>query len=302
MVSGEKILLTGATGTVGMQLGSFLARHNEVWGMARYADAAAKAKVEAAGMRPVRGDFEHPDFSDVPTDFTYVLHLAHTRRGADEFVEAINVNAVGAGLLLQHCRSAKAALVVSSTAVYSPLEDPFEPRTERGAIGGAFAPWAPSSPVSKVSLEAVSRFAAEAFRLPTVIVRLNTTYGAAGGMPCMDMRNVADGKPVHAFADPYPHCPIHFDDMCDHIEPLLGAAGVPANIVNWCGDEVVTQRQWCDYAAEFSGQAATLNVNPIPGAPKGNVSDNTRRLDITGPCRKPFKASLKDVFDGWAIS
>ena len=76
-------------------------------------------------------------------------------------------------------------------------------------------------------------------------------------------------------------------------------AGAPANIVNWCGDEVVTQRQWCDYAAEFSGRPAELKVNAVPGAPNGNVGDTAKRLSITGPCRKPFKASLKAIYDGW---
>jgi len=302
MIAGEKILVTGASGTVGMELGGFLAQNNEVWGLARYADPAARAKVEAAGMRPIRADLERPDFAEVPQDFTYVLHLAHTRRGADEFVEAIQINAVGAGLLLQHCRKAKAALVVSSTAVYSPTADPFQPQGERAAIGRAFAPWAPSSPVSKVSLEAVARFAAEAFGLRTSVMRLNTTYGPAGGLPCYDMRQVAQGGAVQTFADPYPHSPIHFDDMRDHLEPLLDAAGVPANIVNWCGDEVVTQRQWCDYAAEFSGKPAQIVVNPFPGTPTGNVGDNARRLSITGPCQRPFKASLRAIYDGWSVA
>jgi nucleoside-diphosphate-sugar epimerase len=299
MLSGEKILVTGASGAVGMELGAFLARANEVWALARYADPAGRAKVESVGMKPVAADLGDPDFSGLPQDFTYVVHLAHTRRGPTEFVEAIQINAVGAGLLLQHCRKAKAALVVSSTAVYSPPADVFQPLGEEAGIGRAFAPWAPSSPVSKVSLEAVARFAAEAFQLPVSLMRLNTTYGPAGGLPCYDMRKVIAGQPVQTFADPYPHSPIHFDDMCDQLEALLDAASTTANIINWCGDEVVTQRQWCDYAGEFSGKQAELVVNAIPGTPNGNVGDNSKRLAITGPCKRPFKAAMGEIYDQW---
>jgi nucleoside-diphosphate-sugar epimerase len=299
MLSGEKILLTGGSGAVGRELGRFLAKDNEVWALARYTDQAARERVEAMGMKPLVVDLGDPDFTGVADDFDYVLHLAHTRRGPTEFVEAVQVNAVGAGLLLQHCRKAKAALVVSSGAVYSPPADVFHLLKEEDAIGRAWTPWAPSSPVSKVSLEAVARFCAPAFQLPISIMRLNTTYGPGGGMPCVDMRKVVNGETVNTFADPYPHSPIHFDDMCEQIEPLLRAATTRADIINWAGDEVVTQRQWCEYAGEFSGKPVNLVVNAIPGTPNGAAGDATKRLAITGPCRRPFKESLRAVYDGW---
>jgi nucleoside-diphosphate-sugar epimerase len=304
MLSGEKILLTGASGTLGSMVARALAADNEVWGMARYADPAAVESARRQGIVPLAVDLERPDFSAVPQDFTYLLHFAHTRRGPDEFVESVQINAVGPGLLMQHCRGVKAALIVSSTAVYTPPQDVWHPLGERDSIGGAFAPWAPSSPVSKVSLEATARLAAEAFGMRTVIARLNSTYGPGrgmkgGGMPIADMEAVAQGQPVRTFADPYPHSPIHFADMVDHIEPLLDAAATHALIVNWCGDEVVTQRQWCEMAGSFSGRTPELVVQPIPGAPCGNIGDPTRRAAITGPCKRPFAPSYRALYDAY---
>ena len=44
--------------------------------------------------------------------------------------------------------------------------------------------------------------------------------------------------------DPMPYSPIHDDDIAAQLEPLLGAASVPATIVNWCGDEPVSVQEW----------------------------------------------------------
>jgi len=303
VLTGEKILLTGASGTLGSMMARALAPQNEVWGLARYADPTAAKAAREAGLAPVALDLERPDFTSLPDDFTYLLHFAHTRRGADEFLESVQINAIGPGLLMQHCRKVKAALIVSSTAVYTPPSDVWHPLGERDPTGGAFAPWAPSSPVSKVSLEATARLAAEAFGIPTLIARLNATYGPGrgmkgGGMPVADLEAVVEGRPIRTFADPYPHSPIHFADMVDQLEALLDAASVPATIVNWCGDEVVTQRQWCELAGSFSGRSPELIVHPIPGAPCGNVGDPTRRRALTGPCKQEFAASYRAIYDG----
>jgi nucleoside-diphosphate-sugar epimerase len=295
VLSGRKILITGASGMVAAPIAESLARDNEVWGLARYADPAARARVAAAGVIPLQADLARADLSAVPGDFDYVLHFAHTRLGPGDFVPAIEVNAVGAGHVLAHCRKARAALVVSSSAVYSPHPDPYHLFREEEDIGQGRTPWAPTSAVSKVSLEAVARFCAEAFELPTVIARLNTVYGPRGGMPVMDMDAIAAGRSAAWFADPYPHSPIHADDMCAQIEPLLDAASRPATLVNWCGDEVVTQREWCEQAAAWLGKQARIEITPVPGTPSGGAHDPTRRRALTGPCKLEFRRSLTDL-------
>ena len=97
MLSGEKILVTGVTGeTTAFPMARHLARDNEVWGLARFSSPDARARVEACGITTRAVDLAAPDFSELPDDFTYVLHYAHTRMGAGEFIPAIQVNAVGA--------------------------------------------------------------------------------------------------------------------------------------------------------------------------------------------------------------
>ncbi len=298
MLSGEKILVTGVSGTATLPLAEFLAAENEVWGLARFSDPAVRERVEALGITTCSVDLAQGDLSGVPDDFTYVLHFAHTRLPGGQFIPAIQVNAVGAGRVLQHCRKAKGALVASAGTVYSPHnEDVYRPFVEEDDIGRSHAPWAPTSPASKVSLEAVARFCAEGFSLPTTIVRLNVIYGPLGGIPVDDMALIAAGKPVMTFADPYPSSPIHADDMCAQVEALLDAASTPALIVNWCGDEVVTQRQWCEMAGEICGREPVIDVKPVPTAACGSVGDTTRRLAITGPCRTVFRGALEKIHE-----
>jgi hypothetical protein len=93
--------------------------------------------------------------------------------------------------------------------------------------------------------------------------------------------------------DPNNHSPIHVVDMCEQVEPLLEAASIPARIINWAGDEVVSAQQWCARAAHLVGLEARIEVRELPGAPRSNVASVLRRRSVTGPCRIPFS----DGFD-----
>lgn len=298
MLSGEKILITGASGaTTTLPAALALAGENEVWGVARFNDPGAREQLEAGGVTTRRVDLAKPELGDLPQDFSYVLHFAHTRMGAGEFIPAIQVNAVGAGHVLRHCQRAKAALVASSAALYSVREDdPSHAFAEGDDVGRSFTPWAPASPASKVSLEAVARFCAEAFDLPVTIARISCVYGPGGGLPILHMDAVARGEAVLTTALPYPHNPIHTGDFCEQIEPLLEAAAIPATLVNWGGDEVVTVEEWCAQAARLSGRKAEFQLQPVPGSQCGAVLDTRQRRAITGPCRRKFRREFEALF------
>jgi nucleoside-diphosphate-sugar epimerase len=304
MLSGEKILVTGASGLVGMEIVRTLAKDNEVWGLSRYLEpagrigainawAVSRQEVEAIGVRTFAADLLG-DMSGLPTDFTYLIHLAHTRLPHDRLDEAISVNSLGAGRLMHHCRTAKAALIMSSTAVYTPPADVWRLLKEGDPLGGAQPPFHNvTSPASKISLEAVSQFCATEFGLRTIIMRAGVVYGPNGGLPTRDLQRIVDGETLDRYGDPYVHSPIHFDDMNDQLEALLDAAATRATIVNWCGDEVVTQRQWCEQAAAMSGQP--LKAEVTPGAP-GDACNPMKRRSITGPCATSFADRFAEVY------
>lgn len=297
MITGKKILITGVTGMVATPLARFLAEQNEVWGIARFADLAARLPYEGVGITTRAIDLGVPDFSDLPDDFDYVLHLSWMRAGLDQLQAAIRTNVEGPGLLFRHCRKAKATLVMSGMGIYSPHPDPWHPYSENDAIGRGATAYAPTSPASKAGIEAVARFCARAFDMPIVITRLNTYNGTVRTMPAQVIEAALGGRTINAPNDPNPQSPVHIDDMKWQLEALLGAASTPAFIVNWNGDETMPMQDWARMAGEWSGKPVTFGVQAVPGAPPGNASDPTLRRSITGPSRTVFRDEFRKLYD-----
>ncbi len=284
MLSGEKILITGPAGRIAFGLARTLAKDNEVWGIARFSDPATREKVDAVGVTTRVVDIAAGEFDGLPKDFTYLLHIA-ADFSADDYDQALRVNAEGTGFILEHCRAAKAALVMSTLSTYKPHPDPWHAFREDDPLGDCMAP--PSAPysVSKIAEEGVARYCARSFGLPVTIARMGAAYGDQGGLPLWHLEAIAAGEPVLTRSDPMPYSPIHDDDIRGQLAPLLDAASVPATIVNWCGDEPVSVQQWSSYFGELLGAPPTVTVQEIPGASRGSVGDVTRRTALTGPCQ-----------------
>src|SRR5690606_33631171 len=126
MLSGEKILITGPAGRIAYNVTKALAKDNEVWGIARFSDPSQREEVEALGVTTRTVDLMNSDFGDLPRDFTYLIHIAVTFE-QKSYDRALQANAEGTGFLLDHCRRAKAALVMSTVSVYKPHPDPWHP-------------------------------------------------------------------------------------------------------------------------------------------------------------------------------
>jgi UDP-glucuronate 4-epimerase len=315
VIEGEKILITGVSGMVAQPIARHLARNNEVWGIARFGhtgdrnvenftpatggdplrDLSSREALEAAGITTRSVDLGAGDFSSIPDDFTYVLHLAWFRADLNHLEAALRTNVEGPGMLLQHCRKAKAALVMSGMGIYSPSEDPWHAYTETDAIGRGATAYAPTSPASKMGVEAVARFCARAFDLPTVITRLNTFFGGPISFPGMHVSSVLNGQTMTAPSDPNVHTPIAAADMIDQLEAMLDAAATPALITNWCGDVDVTAQDWIATAAELSGKPGRIVAKHVPGSPAGTRADSTRRRSITGPCTVDLHQAYRDL-------
>ncbi len=252
MLQDEKILITGPAGRIAFGLAESLVGDNEVWGIARFSNPTSRDEVDALGVTTRAVDLASGDFGDLPADFTYLLHIA-ADFSATDYEQAFRVNAEGTGLVLEHCRTAKAALVMSTLTVYKPHDDPWHAFTETDPVGDQLLPMQAPYSISKIAGEAVARYCARSFGLPVTIARMGSAYGARGGLPLWHLQALAAGAPVRLRWDPLPYSPIHDDDIAAQLEPLLAAATVPATIVNWCGDQPVSAQEWTDVLRRAAG-------------------------------------------------
>lgn len=296
MLSGEKILVTGPAGQIAAPLCRHLAGDNEVWGIARFSVPGSREEVEAMGVTTQKVDLASGDFSELPRDFTYVLHLAAAIGPDVDYDQALRVNAEATGLLMSHCRQAKAILVMSTNSVYKPNADPGHRYTETDPLGDPVVPGTPTYAMTKNAEEAVARYCAREFGIKTTIARMNVAYSPRGGLAMYHLDMVASGTPVvvrHADAK---YSPIHQDDINAQTEALLEAASTPALVVNWGGDDVVGPREWCSEWAQLTGKPADVRVQDTPGSQPGSASDNTKRLSITGPCAVRFPDGFRRAY------
>jgi nucleoside-diphosphate-sugar epimerase len=280
VLSGETIVVTGATGQVGFPVAVALAADNEVIAPARFSSASARARLEAAGVTCVVADLGAGALDAVPTEPSYVLNFAVAK--SNDWDDDLRDNAEGVGLLMAHCKGARAFLHCSTTGVYEDTGGG-GPYAEDAPLGDnhRVSPYLPTYSISKIATEAAARLSARLWDLPTTIARLNVPYGDNGGWPSIMIQLAQGGIPTEVPADgPAVYNPIHEDDIVAMIPALLDAASVPATIVNWGGEEVVSVQEWTAYLTELTGVEIPLVESPsaIPSV----VADLTKAHELIG--------------------
>jgi UDP-glucuronate 4-epimerase len=276
-LEGAKILVTGPTSQVALPIATALAETNDVWGIARFSDPAARQRLDDAGVTCVATDLATSDFADLPDDFDYVLNFAVAKGGDDDWDRDFAANAESIGLLIARCHRATAVLHCSSTAVYQ-HQGPDHPLRETDPLGDNHRVMFPTYSLAKIAAEVVARTAAREHDVPTTIARLNVPYGDNGGWPGWHLLFMQSGAPISLHPErPNRFNPIHEDDIARTIPALLAAAQVPATIVNW-GGETSSIEEWCTILGELTGLEPRFEetTNTL-----GSVTiDRTRLLDL----------------------
>lgn len=288
----KRILVTGPAGQIAFPLAARLAENNEVWGVARFRDPATRQRCEDAGIRTATVDLMDPDWSKTPSEFDHVLHFAAAIVPGEDFDSAIRVNALGTGHVMSQFRKAESCLVMSTCGVYAAPRNYNKPVVESDPLGGTPQPYAPTYCVSKIAQEAVAKFSAEEFGLPTTIARMNVAYGDNGGFPAMLLDMIVGDIPIAVLPDGRGDraSPIHEEDIYAHTPGLLEAAAVPGTIVNWGGDEVVPIPELAAYIAKRIGREAKV-VESEDGIHQYWL-DPTKRIELAGRCEVLWQTGI----------
>ena len=262
MLSGEKILITGATGKIAFPIARALARKNEVWGAARLRKPDDRDKLTAAAIRPLQLDVSNGDFSSVPDNFSYVFHAA-VDPGNGEWRGCLQTNAHNSGALLHHCRKAKGFVYCSSGSIYQYQGQ--RPLTEADGPG---VPLRANYSFSKIAGEALCAWVATQFHIPLTIIRICSTYGPEGGAPADRLETMLQGKPIRLHPDkPNNYNPIYEDDYVELGIRAMEVAALSPVVVNWAGSETVSAEDYCAYMGQLVGVAPTFEYTPAAHTP-----------------------------------
>ena len=260
-LQGQTIVVTGATGQVGFPVAAALAKENTVVAPARFSDPTQRDRREAAGVSCVVADLGAGKLDAVPADADYILNFAVAK--TNDWDADIAANAEGPGLLMAHCKGAKAFLHCSTTGVYEDTGG--GPYKEDDALGDnhRVSPFLQTYSISKIAGEAAVRLSARLWNVPTTITRLNVPYGDNGGWPDIMLVLAQMGIPTEVHGNgPALYNPIHEDDIVAMLPKLLEIADVPPVTVNWGGEEAVSIQDWCAYLTELTGVEIPLQEGP----------------------------------------
>lgn len=288
-LTGKKILITGPTGQVALPVVAHFSKLADVYALARFKKEQDRQTIEALGATVISADLANAaDLASLPDDFDYVLNFAVVKTG--DFDYDLAANAEGVGNLMSQCKSAKAFLHFSSTAVYEYCGQ--EPRSENSPLGDNHRVMFPTYSISKIAAETVCRFVAHQHKIPTTIARLSVPYGDNGGWPYFHMLMMQQGIPIEIHPEqPNYYNLLHADDYIEKIPYLLGAATPEVTTVNFGGSEKTSIEEWCAYIAELTGFEPIFKENPK--AFGSLCLDTTRMHELIGETSVDWKQGIR---------
>ena len=289
LISGKRVLVTGASGLVALPVAVELAKDNQVYALARWSNPDQRRLVEAAGAQAVAFDLADEDLSPLPQSVDVVINYAVLPPNYGN--TAYDVNTGATGRLARRYRDCEAFVHGSTGSLYEyqgerPLreDDPYGLHS----AGENYA-------ASKIGAEYMLKHLSVDYDLPVTIVRIFSFYGPRGGGVTQRIDQVARGEPVSV----YPgvrnvHTPLYEDDYVEKTIAAAGIAKVGAEIVNVGGSEAVTTQEYCMMAGEIVGREPIFVEN---GKSWPIWADTTKMERLLGPSKVSVREGIRRTLE-----
>jgi nucleoside-diphosphate-sugar epimerase len=265
-----RVLVTGATGSIGSRLVERLAPANQVFAVSR------RGGPEREGVEWIKADLSEPlDRGALPGSIDAIAHLAQSERYRDFPEGALDVFAVNVqstAALLEYARGAGArSFVLASTGgCYAPGPDPVTEETALITPG----PYFRSKRMAELLVENY------ADQLGGGILRLFFAYGPGGKLLVSRLASrILAGEEIVIEGDPgMAMNPIYVDDAAAAVEAALGLT--EQSTINVAGDEVLRIRDLVERLSAAIGREAI--VSPGGDSPGDLVADTSRMRSQLG--------------------
>jgi len=292
MITGARILVTGAGGRVAFPIVRALARANEVWAVARFSNPRDRPRLEELGVRCVPKDLGRDPLTGVPNDFDYVFHAAAAYGDEAElhWPAMFETNVQATGQLMRHVGPVRGFVFCSTGSVYR--YQGARPLSEDDPLGIHIGSYS----LSKIAAESLVRFLSREYEIPATIIRIFSTYGPEGGAPAFRLQALLEEREIVLHPDrPNRFNPIYEDDYVTLGIRALEVAQPDPIIVNWAGSETVSAEDYCAYLAELVGAEPRFRYGPEAYTPLW--PDVTRMHSVLGRTHVPWRAGMRRMVE-----
>jgi nucleoside-diphosphate-sugar epimerase len=260
-LSGQHIVVTGASGNMGFPVAMALTRDNDVTAVARFRDEADAQSLRDAGATVVPFDQSSADLSPLPERADVVFHFGAMTAfptSPEERRLQFEVNIRAAGRLAMRYRDCRAFVHASATTYKFQGERRHTEDDPPGLLNGL-----ENYCASKIAAEQLLQFLSREHGIPTVMLRISSCYGPRGGSIAGRVERVRAGEPVLI----YPglknnYCPMYETDYVEKAIASASLAATPPETLNFAGSETCSIEEYCAIAGELCGTEPILQESP----------------------------------------
>jgi nucleoside-diphosphate-sugar epimerase len=289
-LTGQKVLVLGATGLIGSAVALRLAPENEVHGVSRASNAESARRLEESGIRLIRMDAVDGDLATLDSDYDYVINevLMSPHLCASDADGAFRAHAFLNARLLERSGGCKGIVLGSTGSVYRPSAQPVD---EDAPLGRNPFEDLENYVLSKICGDKLALYYSETHGVPAAILRYYHPYDATSHTRIGSLAvKIARGDAIRA--DESLVNPIFTEDTAEFTIRAAGICASPPVVINIGGEAIVSVKKLAEMVGEAMGKPPAFGP-PTGSASDSWVCDNAKRIELLGRETVPLEEGIR---------